>query len=465
MQRSEKTGSGTPSTDSHLASPVKHTSHIVRPLITRHAGDAAFYWQQRDGSVHSPLVGLTHLLEFDRLLDAHMDGLRVAGDAGWDIALAQLERWTSGPEVFVCATLALEQADPSARLAAIWTVIQKNPQRMLRGLIAAVAATPSPLANVWCLQWLRPGMPTALAVVAWRARALHGLPLEAEFVQALPAALTSPEPAIRAAACRVAALSQAQSLPPLLQDPDWQIRAEAALGLVGGWASGSKQALTEPQQTQAAGVLWQACQDLGQELTGLGGWYKAQAQHRLARWVCHLGLVVPSGHPAVEQLLKLLPARLGLWLALHHGDGNYLPWIVEQMVDPAVSRFAGWVWSALTGVDLHSQGLSLPPRAASQAPRPTDTHDPGLPEPDVQRIASMGLSLPSGCVSLGGQPVGEALLNAVLWQAPQALRWIAARRLALLGRPAFNTRMRARDQQTLLWPLQLEARAHETATV
>ena len=50
---------------------------IIPPLITRHAGDAAFYWQQRDGSVHSPLVGLSHLLEFDRLLDAHLDGLRV----------------------------------------------------------------------------------------------------------------------------------------------------------------------------------------------------------------------------------------------------------------------------------------------------------------------------------------------------------------------------------------------------
>ena len=51
---------------------------IIPPLITRHAGDAGFYWQQRDGSVHSPLVGLSHLLEFDRLLDAHLDGLRVA---------------------------------------------------------------------------------------------------------------------------------------------------------------------------------------------------------------------------------------------------------------------------------------------------------------------------------------------------------------------------------------------------
>ena len=79
---------------------------IIPPLVTRHAGDAAFYWQQHDGSAHSPLVGLPQLLEFDRLLDAHLDGLRVAGEPGWEIALAQLQRWQRAPEVFVCAVLA-----------------------------------------------------------------------------------------------------------------------------------------------------------------------------------------------------------------------------------------------------------------------------------------------------------------------------------------------------------------------
>ena len=43
---------------------------IIPPLVTRHAGDAAFYWQQHDGSAHSHLVGLPALLAFERLLES-----------------------------------------------------------------------------------------------------------------------------------------------------------------------------------------------------------------------------------------------------------------------------------------------------------------------------------------------------------------------------------------------------------
>jgi hypothetical protein len=63
---------------------------IIPALVHRHAGDAAFYWQQHDGSAHSPLVGLPQLAEFDRLLDAHLDGLWVAGEPGWEIAMVRL---------------------------------------------------------------------------------------------------------------------------------------------------------------------------------------------------------------------------------------------------------------------------------------------------------------------------------------------------------------------------------------
>ena len=55
---------------------------IIPPLVERHVGDAAFYWQQRDQSAHSPLLDWQALRHFDRLLEAHLDGIRAAGDAG-----------------------------------------------------------------------------------------------------------------------------------------------------------------------------------------------------------------------------------------------------------------------------------------------------------------------------------------------------------------------------------------------
>lgn len=435
-------------------------SGIIPALIQRHAGDAAFYWQQHDQSAHSPLVGLPQLLEFDRLLDAHLDGLRVAGQAGWDMALAELTRWRSAPEVFVCATLALESEAGGPRLQAIWAVLQTQPERMLRGLIGALAWAPAELAMAWCTYWLKPEAPPALTVAAWRVRALHRHPLEAEYAAALAPALASPQPLVRAACCRVAAWAQPSALWPLLQDPQTQVRAEAAMALLSAPGSTLADAAERPgqaslvlskqQHEHAAGVLWQACESLGRELSGLSGWYRSRAQHRLARWVKHLGLAAPLGHPAIAQLLGLLPPRLGLWFALHHGDGQYLPWVREQMPDPEVSRLAAWVWSAFTGVDLQAHGLALPPRGPEQAPRPTDVQDPGLCEPDVARIAALGQSLPPKVVSLHGQPIDDTLLHSVLWQAPQGLRWIAAQRLARRGHAPLNTRWHARQQQDLL---------------
>lgn len=445
---------------------------IIPPLIYRHAGDAAFYWQQHDGSVRSPLVGLPQLLEFDRLLDAHLDDLRVAGEPGWEIALAQLQRWQRAPEVFVCAVLALEHSDPGARLAAVWAAVEKQPNRMLRGLISALAWVPEELGLGWCRYWLSDERtPIPLAVAAWRALAIlqrqtgqpalsgHE-PVASAIRQALPQALASPDVHLRAAACRLLAQwdEEAQLL-PLLQDAEPRVRAEAAIGLMQALhrnvaASPSRERLPAARRqdlhSQAAGTLWLVTHEACQNLATLSGLMRTQAQHRLMRWLCHVGLAAPMGHAGIAKLIDLLPTRLALWFVLHHGDGHYLPWVVQRMHDPEVSRLAGWVWSAMTGVDLHHQGLAMPPRGPSEPPRATDIQDPGLLEPNAASIERLALALPSHGVSLAGQIASETLLTQALWHAPQAIRWIANQRLALLGASPIDIRMHARLQHEML---------------
>ena len=443
---------------------------IIPALVTRHAGDAAFYWQQHDGSVHSPLVGLPQLLEFDRLLDAHLDGLRVAGEPGWEIALAQLQRWQRAPEVFVCAVLALEHADPGTCLAAVWAVVEKNPSRMLRGLISALAWVPTEQGVGWCRHWLSDGTPVPLAVAAWRALAIRqrqsgeatlagDAAMVAAIRHALPQAVASPNVHLRAAACRLLPQWDESQLLPLLQDTEPRVRAEAAMGLMQALHRNAQVAnprvrLTAAQrqdlQSQAAGVLWSVTHEACQHLSTLSGLPRTQAQHRLMRWLCHLGLAAPMGLAGIAKLIDLLPPRLALWFVLHHGDGHYLPWVVQRLSDPEVSRLAGWVWSAMTGVSLHHRGLALPPRAPSEAPRNTDIQDPGLWEPNAAAIEQQGLALPSHVLSLHGQTVTEAVLIQALWHAPQAIRWIANQRLALLGVSPIDTRAHARTQQNAL---------------
>ena len=453
------------------AFPTLDGTPIIPPLVHRHAGDAAFYWQQHDGSVHSPLVGLPQLLEFDRLLDAHLDGLRVAGQSGWEITLAQLQRWQRAPEVFVSSVLALEHSDPGTRLAAVWAVVQKDPARTLRGLISALAWGPTEQSLGWCRHWLGDERtPIPLAVAASRAVAIRlrqpgqsGLStheaVAAVLAQSLPKAIASSDVHLRAAACRLLPHWDESQLVPLLQDTEPRVRAEAAIGLMQALHRDTRQSnarlrtTSERQhdlQSQAAAALWLVTHEACQNLTSLSGLPRTQAQYRLMRWLCHLGLAAPMGHAGVANLIELLPPRLALWFILHHGNGHYLPWVVQRMADPEVSRLAGWVWSALTGVNLRHQGLALPPRSPTETPRTTDIQDPGLPDPHAAAVEHSGWVLPSHVVSLAGRPVDQAVLIQALWHAPQAIRWIANQRLGFAGVSTIDIRAHAKMQHAVL---------------
>ena len=53
--------------------------HVVRSVVERHAAEAAFVWFLRDRALTAPQYQLADLRGIDRRLDAHLDGLRVAG--------------------------------------------------------------------------------------------------------------------------------------------------------------------------------------------------------------------------------------------------------------------------------------------------------------------------------------------------------------------------------------------------
>lgn len=416
------------------ASPL---APVIPPLVARHAGDAAFYWAQHDASVHSPLVTLAELAHFNRLLEAHLDGLFVAGDEGADIARQELTRWQGPGEFFVCAVNAMESDARTERMRALWPVLEADPERVLRGLISALAWVDIEGGWPFISRWLDAHDHLPLQVAAWRAIALIGHEAVELTGPLLDDVLRSPQPALRAAACRCAGQTpRIEALQPLLADPVREVRAEAAIALAGR---------LEP--TRGAGVLWQAVAELCAASEALTGFYRARALHRLIRWVRQLGLIAPLGHPGVVQLLDHLPSRLALDFVFHHGDAAYLPWVAAHLDHPEIARRAGWVWQVLTGIDLESEGLALPPRALDddEAPRPTDDLDPGLPEPDAAAVRARHLRLPVGEALLFGRPIAAPRLPELLGDQPQALRWIAAQRLRALG-IHFDTRAPVRRQ-------------------
>jgi len=369
--------------------------------------------------------------EWVKLRALHLDGLRVAGEEGWDIALSGLERWRGSGEAFVCVLLALESALPGERLRSVFAQIEADPERMLRGVISALAWAEPGQGEAWMARWVADPNPPVLQVAAWRALRLNSLERCHDFLPFLPSALASPHAPVRAAGCRLAGdLRDYERLRPLLSDPDGVVRAEAAI------------AFASHDAVLSASPLWRCVAGLTGELAALSGRPRRDAQHRLVRWVRQLGLIVPIGHPGVALLLQQLPVRLGLQFVLHHGDGSLLPWVAGQADNPDVARLAGWVWATLTGVDLDEAGLARPPVRLDdgQAIRPTDDLDPGLSEPDAAALRAAAIALPgSGPCLLGAELTRERLLD-LLHGAPQGIRWIAAQRLRLNDGSRFDTR-------------------------
>lgn len=91
-------------------SPAEISQSINAAILQQHAEDAAFLWLLRDAAVNAPHYYLKDLAELDERVAANIDGLRIAGDAGWQVCQVQLEYREPG-EIFTASTLAFESGD------------------------------------------------------------------------------------------------------------------------------------------------------------------------------------------------------------------------------------------------------------------------------------------------------------------------------------------------------------------
>jgi hypothetical protein len=404
----------------------------IKPLVRRHAEDAAFYWSQHANSLASPLMGVESLQRFSRLLGAHLDGLTVAGVDGWREAFDALEKWHQPGEAFVCMNLALHCDDPALQshwMEALFKHAVQRPESHLRGMASALAwvgATPSVRAHI--LHWSSLGDSGFAQVLALRAAALlagnmraegWARPLAAnghstEFSQEgatlpnsgwvinlhapLASYLHSKNPFVRAAACRTAALNLALEPCPatlgvlrqLARDADFAVRAEAAIAL----AQLSRWVADQPAEHSSPSLLWACVQQQLEVLRSATGWYRKLAFRRAVRWVRHLAYIVPHQQAHAHLMIRSLPAELALQFVTYHGDMAHLGLLLEVMQKPelvSLARLAGWAWQTLTGLDLQQNGLTLP--EPEQGDDNLNEQAVGLPRPNAAGIAVMSGTL------------------------------------------------------------------------
>lgn len=389
---------------------------VLSHVVAEHADEAAFLWLQRASAVRAPNYGPTQFADLDERLAAHIDGLRVAGDEGWALAEAALDN--EGPEDFFPAAVLAAEA-PDARFDAL---VERAAEAMeaVPGLVSA-------------LGWVSP------EYLGGRVKAMldDTLPLKQK---------------LGIAACALHRKNPGAALDRLLEGAvdSVRIRALRAAGELGrtDLAASVQAAVVEPKPALRFWAAWSAVLlgDRFQAVETLAAAALKPGPHQLRALQLALQAMEPAaGHALLTELSSVPDAqRLRIIGAGFVGDARYVPWLIEQMAQPALARIAAEAFVSITGADFNREQMEVPPPGGFED-GPTDDPDDenveppediALPWPDAGKVqrwwAAHGAQFGGGTRFFLGQAVTPEHCVKVLREGFQRQRVAAALHLALL---------------------------------
>lgn len=409
---------------------------MITKIVSQHAEEAAFLWLLRCNAIRQPHYALKDLARLDERVEAHLDGLRVASEAGWDLCKAALGNEEDG-EVFAVSVMAFESGIES-RIQAVFEAVQKTPE-LSKGLISALGWMPFQQAAPHAQRLLAAESPLQ-RLVGLAAYAIH----RQDPGPSLKDSLASGDLSLRARALKaVGELGKAPLLPLVklnlaVEDVPCRYRAACSGALLG-----------EP-----------AAIPLLQRL--------AESGHSQCESACAMALrrmSVQEGQAWLQVLASRPDAlRLAVQAAGVIGDPANIPWLIQQMANPLVARVAGESFTFITGIDLAYDDLDTDkPEGFEAGPteNPEDENvdmdpDEDLPWPNSQLIEKWWFThrvqFTNGTRYLCGEPMTIESLNQVLRTGKQRQRRAAAIELSMRqpGTPLFNTNAPGFRQQALL---------------
>jgi uncharacterized protein (TIGR02270 family) len=401
-------------------------SEIISAIVAQHAEEAAFLWTFRNGLLMAPHHLLQDLANLDNRIEAHLDGLRIAGREGWKIC-EELAANGAG-EVFAAGVQACESADAEL-MAKVMTVVEQE-VKSAKGLVSALGWPPFQQIERHIQVLLQKDNPLH-QFVGIGAATIHRQNPGA----ALACAVKSDEPLLKARALRaVGELGRVNLLPEVrkgLNAEDQGVRFYAA------WSA----ALLSGDGT-ALSIL--------QSFAEAPGWYREKGLQLFVRRA-DLGSA-----KAFQKRLAQRPESLrhAIISAGAIGDPDVVPWLIEQMKVPALARVAGEAFTMITGVGIDYRDLEGKwPEGFEAGPTedPKDENvemdpDEHLPWPNPDLIQkwwgpNRG-QFQSGTRYLCGKPMTVDWLKVVLRDGYQRQRAAAALELAIRqpGAPLFNVK-------------------------
>ena len=407
---------------------------VIPSILTQHAEEASFLWLLRDRAVHAPHYTLKDLARLDNRVEAHLDGLRIAGDVGWDICKENLSCEEPG-EIFAAAVLAFESNDEE-RIQTVLGAGSNEPDADIQPSLAKSAFPTS------CRSLSR-AIVSALGWLPWHSAEPHARNLTA-----------AESPNLRRIGIAAYAVHRKDLGPLLLK------------------GFGSSDALLRSRSLKAAGELGRTdllafvqdhLKDKDEKCRFYAAWSAALlgseqmlpvlreiavSKGSYAERACTLALrrmPLNEAHAWLRELRQQEQyARLAVQGAGALGDPAAVPWLIEMMAVPELARVAGEAFSMLTGLDLAYEDLETDwPEGFVAGPTedPEDEDvaldpDEDLPWPAPALIAQWWEThkgrFAAGNRYLAGQPIAAGQLQQVLLSGYQRQRAAAALELALL---------------------------------
>ena len=409
---------------------------IIPNIIEQHADEASFLWILRNAAIQAPHYALADIIELDNRVEAHIDGLRIAGSAGWEICKSNLAFEEPG-EVFVAANLALESKDPK-RMVDVLDFVESTPGT-LPGMISAFGWVEPEKLRGKVKNLLVAESPT-YRQIGIAACAIHRV----DPGKHLTEAIECEDIPLKSRALRAAGELKRRDLLPMARE-----HLSAASIDCKFWAAWSAALLGK---TKPIEVLQNVVENRSK--------YQIRALHLVLR--C---LELSDAQSWLKQLAKDPENTRNLIIGTGiTGNISYIPWLMKQMGDPEQSRVAGEAFTTITGVDIAYDDLEGEwPEGYS--PGPTENPE----DEDVALDADEDLAMPdAGLIEswwekhqddfqpnqryLCGKPVSVQHCRQILISGYQRQRIAAALELALMGNDEilFETRSPGFRQQALL---------------
>jgi uncharacterized protein (TIGR02270 family) len=373
----------------------------------------------------------------DNRVEAHLDGLRIAGQSGWDVVKETLS-FDEPCDLFAAGSLAFESGNRNW-INFVMGSAAKNPE-VTSGVISALGWLPYPQAQ--------PHIQSLLSSPLANARALGIAASSIHRVNpglALTEAIFADDALLRARALRaVGELGRVDLLPRMrggLNDPNESARFAAAWSVT----------LLSPNLDSL---------NIVRTMAESPGPFSGKALQAAIR---RMDLVAAKAWQASFSK-RQGGLRNAIVAAGAIGDPEHVPWLIEQMKVEALARVAGEAFTMITGIDLAYDDLEKnAPEGFESGPteNPEDENvemdpDEHLPWPDPALIQKWWTENQSrfqkGTRYLLGKPMSIEWLQQVLRVGRQRQRAAAALELTIRqpGRPLFEVRAPGFRQQAIL---------------